>query len=197
MVEVDGVKVPVTTKGVPEPLNIQVLFPASSVVDEEIVKTDETVIVPVPEFTVTVLGDPSLENVREENTQFVPAVVAPKDLFPPVACRVNVPPVKLIIPAPPVTSLFAVIVPLAEPLIVPVTVIAPVNVCAPVPVVYIALPATRVVPETFKIGLFVAAVRVNALDPLPMVKLLLTVIVWLPAVPRVWVTVAAGMSCKL
>ena len=103
-VEVEPVKVPEFENGLPEPDKIHARSPASSVVEEEMVRVPDTVIVPVPEFVVMVLDDPSFEKVKLLNIQFVPAVVAPKFLFPPVAVAVNVPADLFITPAVPVAS---------------------------------------------------------------------------------------------
>ena len=60
-----------------------------------------------------------------------------------------------------------------------------------------ALAAMVTLPLKFKVGLYVAAVAVRALVPLPMVKVPPTVSVCEEAVPKVYVTVPAGVRLKL
>ena len=61
----------------------------------------------------------------------------------------------------------------------------------------VALAEIVTLPVMAKIGLWVSAVAVDELVPLPKVRLFETVIVCELAVPSVWVTVAEGEDSRL
>src|SRR3989338_2742735 len=165
-------------RGVPLPVKVHVLLPASSVVGDgvpvasspalPIRRLPATEIPPVPPVCVVTVSDVSiaeLEKVKLLNTQLFEPESVPKFLAEAILCSTP-PPVRLTVPVPvklPVTVVF----PVPEPERVPLTARLDDRLTAPSPVVKIALDPMVVTPVTLIIGSFVATVISSSTESAP------------------------------